>query len=362
VTHGPLRSLAQIALVASLLFLTWQLSHLLLLVFGSVVVATILRGCADVLTARLLVPRRWSLLIAGLVLLALIGGTATLLGAQIASQLEQLGNQLTANLQRLKDEFEAAGFLDSLKDSSVFGALLGRVTSFGTALLGAVADAALVIVAGIYIAIDPGLYRRGVVMLFPKSIQPRLDETMATSGRALSQWLLVQLIAMGLVGALSGVGLYLIGVPSPLALALIAAVTEFIPYLGPWLGALPALVIASSQGTDVLLWTAALYLAIQQLEAYVISPLLARRLVSVPPAVGLFAVVAFGLTFGPFGVILAFPLTVVTMVMVAKLYLKPELEVCVAIPGEDPDEAAQDARARQEPSRHRSVASTGEGP
>jgi predicted PurR-regulated permease PerM len=328
-------------LFAVLLLLAWQLSHLLLLVFGSVVVATILRGLADALTERLLVPRNWSLLAAGLLLLGLIGGTVYLLGAQIASQLEQLGNQLTANLQWLKDEFEAAGMLDSLKDSSVFGALLGRLTSLGTTLLGAVADAALVIVAGIYLAIDPSLYRRGVVMLFPKSIQPRLDETIAASGRALGQWLLAQVIAMGLVGGLSALGLYLIGVPSPLALALIAGVTEFIPYLGPWLGALPALLIAASQGPDILAWTAGLYLAIQQFEAYVISPLLARRLVSVPPAVGLFAVVAFGLAFGPFGVILAFPLTVVAMVMVAKLYLEPELGTSVAIPGEPQNDARE---------------------
>jgi predicted PurR-regulated permease PerM len=99
--------------------------------------------------------------------------------------------------------------------------------------------------------------------------------------------------------------------------------------------------VAWSVGPYTLLWTAALYLAIQQLENYVVSPLLAERLVSVPPVVGLFAVVAFGLAFGPIGVVLAFPLAVVTMVMIVKLYVQPELHEPVAAPGESQDDAKQ---------------------
>ncbi|MGE3993467.1 AI-2E family transporter [Pseudorhodoplanes sp.] len=333
-----LRRLVQISVFVILLLLAWQLAHLLLLIFGSVVIATILRGSANGLTRWLHVPQSWSLAVAGLLLAAVVGGTIMLLGTQIAAQLGQLSGQLSANINKLHTQLESMGIPEQLKDSSIVGTVADNVTSFGKALAGAIADAALVIVAGIYLAIDPELYRRGTIMLFPHSVQPRIQNAMDASGTALGQWLLAQLIAMLIIGFLSAVGLYLIGVPSALALALIAGVTEFIPYLGPWLGALPALLVAWSQGPDVLLWTAVLYLGIQQFEAYVISPLLARQMVAVPPAVGLFAVVAFGLAFGPFGLILAFPLAVVTMVMVVKLYLQPELKEDVQAPGEKPSD------------------------
>jgi len=335
-SDGLPRALVQISVFVILLLLAWKLSHILLLMFGAIIVATILRGSAKGLTVWVGVPRRWSLLAAGLLLLALVVAAVLILGTQIATQLSQLGGRLTENLDGIKARLEEYGLLEHFKDTSVLGALAGNVTSFGSAFLGAIADTALVVVAGIYIAMDPHLYRRGMVMLFPPSVQPRIERALDASGRALGRWLLGQLIAMVIVGSLATIGLYLIGVPSPLALGMIAGVTEFIPYLGPLLGALPALLAAWSQGPYVLLWTALLYLCIQQFEAYVISPLLAREMVAVPPAVGLFSVVIFGVAFGAIGLMLAFPLAVVTMVLIVKLYLQPELGEDVLAPGESP--------------------------
>jgi predicted PurR-regulated permease PerM len=116
---------------------------------------------------------------------------------------------------------------------------------------------------------------------------------------------------MILVGVLSGVGLSIIGIPSALALGLFTGLAEFVPMIGPVVSAVPALLLAFTVGYEEAAWTLALFVVVQQLEGNVISPLLQQEMVSIPPAVSLFAVVAFGTLLGPLGVLLATPLTVV---------------------------------------------------
>jgi predicted PurR-regulated permease PerM len=343
-TRDITRILLQVAVLIALGLLAWSLAHLLLLVFGAVVVAAVLHGAAAGVCRVTGLERQPSLAIAGVTLLVAIAGTTVLLGTQIASQVGTLGSQLREALANLQTMLESWGAMKQLKDGSALGSIIGSIPSYGGALLSAIADVVLVVIAGIYLAIDPGLYKRGTVLLFPADTRARIEDALDASGQALGQWLLAQVVAMVIIGTAATVGLLLIGVPSAFALGLIAGMTEFIPYLGPWLGALPALLVAWSVGPYTMLWTAVLYLAIQQLENYVVAPLLAERLVSVPPVVGLFAVVAFGLTFGPIGVVLAFPLAVVTMVMIVKLYVQPELHEAVAAPGE----TAVDAQQAQE--------------
>ena len=127
---------------------------------------------------------------------------------------------------------------------------------------------------------------------------------------------------MVLVFVLTGLGLWAIGVPAALALALLAGLAEFVPIVGPIVAAVPALLIALSAGWQTALWTLLLYLAIQQVEGNVIQPLVQHRVVSLPPAITVFAVVAFGLLFGSLGVLFATPLAVVVFVAVWTLWVR----------------------------------------
>ena len=222
-----------------------------------------------------------------------------------------------------------------VKGSSI-GDLLMNAFSWGTTIFGAAAALVVVIVAGIYIAVSPEVYRDGLIMLFPKPMQAQIAETLDDAGEALRLWLGGQLLAMIIVGILIGVGLALVGVPSALALGLIAGVTEFIPIVGPVIGAVPALLLASTEGWHTVAWTLAVFVVVQQIESNLIMPLVAGRAVAVPPAVGLFAVVAIGVLFGPLGLLLGYPLAVVTDVAVRKLYVRATLGEKVEVAGERP--------------------------
>ncbi len=134
--------------------------------------------------------------------------------------------------------------------------------------------------------------------LVPQAGRGLAEQALDDCAKALRLWLMGQLVSMVLVGVLVGTGLWLIGVPAPLTLGILAALLEFIPIVGPILSAIPAIVLALVIGPETALWTAALYLGVQQLEGNLIQPIVQQRAVDLPPALLLFALLAFGLLFG----------------------------------------------------------------
>ena len=154
------------------------------------------------------------------------------------------------------------------------------------------------VITGIYFAAHPSMYLNGFLMLFPPDRRPEAEETTKDIGNALRLWLEGQFISMILVGLLSAAATWTIGLPSPMALGLIAALTEFIPYVGPVIAAVPALLVAATQGTDQIVWTLAAYLTLHTLEGNFIAPLIQRRMVYIPPAVMILGIAAIGFIFG----------------------------------------------------------------
>jgi predicted PurR-regulated permease PerM len=162
-----------------------------------------------------------------------------------------------------------------------------------------------------------------------------------TAGQALRLWMLGQLATMIMVGVAIGVGLWAIGLPSALALGLIAAILEFIPFFGPIMSALPALLLAFSNNVSTVLWVLALIVVVQQAENNLIVPLIQRRTVELPPALGITSVVAFGLLFGWLGLFFGTPLTVVILVLVKYLYVRGVENEDVSVAGLEQAQAAQ---------------------
>jgi predicted PurR-regulated permease PerM len=123
--------------------------------------------------------------------------------------------------------------------------------------------------------------------------------------------------------------------PSPLALGVIAGLAEFVPYVGPIVAAIPAILVATTQGPSAVLWTAIAYLMIHQIEGNLVAPLIQRQLIFIPPAVMLFAIITVLFVFGDFSVIFAGPIAVIIFVAVNKLYVRDRLHENTVLPGED---------------------------
>lgn len=325
--------------VGLLLLAAWRLVDMLLILFAAVVFAVLLRALADLVMRVLPVSRSAALTVTVFALVIGFGGGATLFGATITGQFVELVNQLPRAWQVVRERIGDVNWLTLMlgrlgQSLSSGDAIMGQVTGVLTTAFGIATNFFLIVFAGIYMAAQPDLYRRGLARLVPPDGRARFLEALDTCGLALNQWMIGQFIAMALVGAITGIGLVLLGVPSALALAMFAALVEFVPVVGPIIGAIPALIIALSQSYQLALWVLALFVIIQQIEGNLIQPLIQKRLVRLPPALLLFAIVGMGLLFGPMGILLAAPLTIVVFVLVRELYVQDILGDPVTKPGE----------------------------
>ena len=274
------------------------------------------------------------------VLLALGFGLAGLLvGSEVVAQFGQLWNRLPQAAAAFEERFhvELPGMDQAVGggvDTSLLGTLAGHAATVGSLALSAATAVVVAVVGGFFLAVDPGLYRQGVLKLLPREQHALAEEAMVASGNALRLWLGAQMVSMAIVGGLAWLGTWLLVLPSPLALGLFAGLMNFVPLVGAFAGAVPALLLALAEGGNVVLWVGLLFIAIQQLESNMILPLVEKHMVSMPPALLLFSVVGVGLLFGVPGVILAAPITVVAFVLVKKLYVRETLGQSTDVPGE----------------------------
>jgi predicted PurR-regulated permease PerM len=323
--------------IVALAVLAWQLADVLMLVFGGVVLASALRALSDPLDRHTALSGRASLAVVVVLLLAAFVAAFWLVGEQVAAQLRELSELLPGAVQRMQDWLDrspAGAMIVDLAQRGAEGArgTLSGIAYFASTTLGVVANALLIVFVGLYLAADPSLYRRGLVTLVPLRGRRRVAVALEASGQGLKRWLLGQLVAMLLVGLITGIGLWLLDVPLALSLGLIAGLFEFIPFVGPILSAVPAILVAFTQDGWTPLYVLLLYLGVQQIEGNVLMPLIQKWAVSLPPALGLMGVVIFGLLFGILGVLFAIPLMVVVMVFVQKLYVDTAVEPKPASP------------------------------
>jgi predicted PurR-regulated permease PerM len=318
--------------------LVWQLSNLLLLAFGAILVAVVLRSFAALIEKYTPLHARASLVMATVSVALLAAGFIFLLGAQIQAQFVQLLDRLPELIQATEDRLGIENLeerlAEQIQQSVDRASLLYNVAGWSSAIVGGLANLGLVVIAGIYLAADPQVYRRGLLLLFPQRLHSKAAETLDVLYSGLQLWLLGQLLSMVLVGMLVAVGLWLLGIPSALALGVIAGLLEFVPIIGPFLAAVPAVAIGIGDGPVTAAWVIGLYILIQQLEGNLLMPLIQQRMVRLPPALTIFAILGFALLFGPLGVLFAAPLLVVVFILVKKLWVRETLDEDTSLPGD----------------------------
>lgn len=325
--------------LAALVFLLWQLRTLLLMLFGAIVIASIFRAVADWIARVTRLPGGIATALSIILVLGVVASLVAMFGAHVTQQMQTLRDTLPAAWKAVEQRIGDFGLGRQLEGlvATITAPGGGSLSGFGQALLsigGGLADLIVVIFAGIYLATQPNFYRTGFIKLVPPARRAIAAEAMLESERALRLWLKGQAIAMVVVGLLTGIGLWAIGMPSALTLGLLAGLLEFIPFAGPILAAVPAVLLALAAGPEMTLWVVLLYLAVQQFEGNLLTPLVQQYAVDLPGVVLLFSLIGFGTLFGTLGVILAAPLAVVSLVLVKRLYVIEALHTATPIPGE----------------------------
>ena len=306
-----------------------------LLVFAGIFLSVLLNFSSTWLVKKTGMKYWLALLLVILFSVGILYLMISLIGPSIASQVREMSDTLPKSLKSLKDEItntevgqdlfdELPTEMDDLMNNRE--EIVSRIVGSFSSTIGAIANFFIIIVTGIYLASTPHIYTKGFISLFPVDFRPRLREVMNKVHTTLSLWMMAKLISMLVVGVLTAIGLEILGMPLPYALALIAALFSFIPNIGPYLALAPAVLIALMEGGNMFIYVLILYFGIQIVESYLITPLIEKKMVHLPPALTLFWMVLLGILTGILGLILATPILVAIIVIVNELYVKDNLE------------------------------------
>ncbi|PWC26704.1 AI-2E family transporter [Teichococcus aestuarii] len=328
----PRKTVSLLILAGALLLLLWMMPEVPLLVFAAALLGVFLHAGARLLRRVLPVPHGAAVGLFLLLLLLLAAGIGMLAAQPIAEQLNELWRQVPAATRRLTDMLSRYSWgqeiLQRLQPGNMELPAGGSSTAFSAlnTTFGALANVVLVAFLGLYFALDPKLYRRGIEALVAPSLRPRARQVCEEAAATLRGWLGAQMVSMAVVGMLTGLGLWLIGIPLALVLGLIAALLAFIPTLGPVLAAVPAVLLGLSEGFSGAFSVIGVYLVVQSVESYLITPYVQKRSVDLPEAATIIALVAFGLMFGFLGMLLATPMAALLLMLVRRLYVEDYLE------------------------------------
>jgi predicted PurR-regulated permease PerM len=319
--------------VVLLLLFVWQVIDVLLSVFAGILLTVFLRGLSEWTSKLTALSNGWSLAIVVLALVAIIGVSMWLLAPDVIDQVDQLSQSLPQSVQQLRQQIERyewgrwilAQMPESEELVSYRADVVAGVAGVFSTTLGTLVNVAIILVIGIYVAVEPGIYTDGIIRLVPIGKRERAREILYEVGYTLQWWLIGRVASMAVVGVLTAVGLWLLGVPLALTLGLLAALLTFIPNIGPTLAVVPAALLALLQSPTKSLYVILLYLGVQAVESYLLIPLVQRQTVSLPPALTITAQVLLGILVGGFGLVLAVPLTAAVMVLVRMLYIEDAL-------------------------------------
>lgn len=318
------------ALFLLLLAGVWFAANALLLIFACILFAVLLYKLSTGLEQRFKLNHQVALLIVIALMLLAIGLGGWAMAPQITQQSNELVKQFPTALQRVQEMINQHPLLRHVSKElppakQVLGSLQRLVPDAGLffgGVLGALANVVIIVFVGIYFASAPRAYTHGFIKLIPQPKRARAGEVMDNIGDTLGRWLIGKGCSMLIVAAILSTGLTLLGVPLGLILGIIAGLLDFIPYLGPIMGGVPAVLIALSTSTDLALYTLLLMFAIQMLDGYVLLPFIEARAVALPPALTIIMQLIFGTLFGFAGVALATPLTAALVVLIGMLYVE----------------------------------------
>lgn len=313
------RTLAVMAGIGVAIML-WQLEQLLLVLFASALVGLMFSDFAALLQRRLHLP--FALAIAAAVLIPLTSLLVIfgLFGSLMMDQFVILADRFPEALARVEAWVRATpvgnDIISHLNDyaprmEQVVGIAQTTLANIGSALTGL----AVVLVAALYLAAQPRLYVDGLIAMLPPARRDGAIELVTAARTSLTAWLKGQAIGMAFVAISTWLGLWLVGLPSPLAIGLVAGLCEFVPYLGVVIVTIPTVILGFGQGADTGLFTILVLVVVQQLQGNLVMPIAQRTFGDLPPVLTIFSLIAAGTLMGPLGVILAVPLTVVGMAL-----------------------------------------------
>jgi len=305
------RAMVWVAIVG-LTILAIYISQALLVIFGGLVFASMLDGGERLLGRVLPIGRGWRL---GLVILLGVGFLVWLgyfAGSQISREAAALPEIIQAQAERGIAWLDGHGFAIDQRDvRGMAGQLVGGVGTVTRAIggvFGALSTLFLIVIIGIYVALEPRLYERGVAWMLPREEREDFCITASRMASTMRRLMAGRLVGMVFEGVFTWIMLAAYGVPMAVLLGILTGLLAFIPNLGALIAGILMVLVGFSGGTDMGLYTILVYFLVQTFDGYVVIPLIAKKTVDLAPALVLGAQLVMGVLFGIIGLFLADPL------------------------------------------------------
>ncbi len=317
-----------VSLFVLLLLLLKTLFSALLLVLAAVLVALFFHGFASLIHRKLNVPYRWSVILSVVINVLLISAFFWFVGSRLQGQVAELSDTLPATIENGKQQVMNTAIgkkvIEFLSSSGNSQKTISVVKKFFSSSFGILSDFYIILLMAAFFIASPGIYKKGIVHLLPPAGKKTGDLILNDLGSLLKNWLKGQIFGFFFIAILTGLGLWALGMPLVLTLALIAGLLNFIPNFGPIIALVPAILIALTMGQTTAILVACLYTFIQVIQSAVTQPLIQKKMMNIPPALIIFGQVAMGLLAGFWGVLLATPLIAIIMKIVNSLYVEKQ--------------------------------------
>ncbi|MDQ6608524.1 MAG: AI-2E family transporter, partial [Bacteroidota bacterium] len=274
------------------------------------------------------IPAGWSLALSIVLNIVLLVAFFWFVGVRLQQQISSLTDTLPNTIDNAKGYLQKSTIgskaLDYLKSSGNSQKTMSIAKKLFSSSFGILSDVYIILLLGMFFIASPFVYKKGIVHLLPPKAKDKGASLLDEIHKVLKNWIKGQLFGFLFIAVLTALGLWAVGMPLILTLALIAGLLNFIPNFGPIIALVPAGLIALMQGTTTLILVLCLYTLIQVVQSAVTQPLIQKKMVSLPPALIIFGQVAMGLLGGFWGVLLATPVVAIIMTLVNKLYVEKQ--------------------------------------
>lgn len=327
------------AAILAFLFVWFQL-QLVLLAFAGVLLAVMLRT----ITRWIEHHTRLNGMLAYAATLALIaaagGLVAWLIAPRAINQMTQVAQSMPTSIHQLEKPLEHSTIgreiLAEGHKLAAHGDLNQRLPQIARAVAGGATDLIIVVVIGFFAALHPRGYKEGLLVIFPEAKRERARTIFNELERQLRWWLFGQMLPMAVLGVASAIGLWVLGVHLPWTLGLVTGLAVFLPYAGTVLAGVPSVLMGLQRSPQTALYVLILYTLLHLAEGYILTPLVQRRAVRLPPVLTILTQFFFWNVSGILGLAVAAPLASAGIVLVKELYfhVPADREIVPDLPGE----------------------------
>lgn len=318
-------TVAIVALLVVVILIARVAFNVLLMVLAGVLISVYFHGLGDIIERRTRLSRNICMVLSVAVSFIIIALLLWFMGTKIQAQIAVLNDTLPQTIStakaKLAESAIGAKILEYLTGDKSEKLFVTAQHFFSTSF-GVLGNLYIILFLGIFFTASPNLYKDGIIKLMPDSKKGLAQHVLDRISLSLKGWLKGTMLSMVLITILITTGLTIMGIPVALVLGLITGILKIIPNFGSLAAMIPGVLLALTVSINTAIVTSLIYMVSQTIVSNIVTPLIQKRMIDIPPALTILSQVIMGTLCGALGVILAVPLLAIVIILVDELYVK----------------------------------------